>query len=424
MFLRALIIFAILLIIDFYVFQGFKLLFPARSSGRNPWQIVYWAISAAGFAFIILAFTTNWSSWPRVLKVYPFAFIAIIYISKLFVVVFLILDDAIRAVRFVYEFTVQKFSAKAEAVTSASSVTGSLPNISRIKFLTQAGAAIAGVQFVSLLYGMAKGAYDFRVRKVSLTFPNLPEGFDGIKILQISDIHSGSFSGTRQLENALSLINEQGADVIFFTGDLVNDRADEAEEFGNVFEKIKSPMGVYSILGNHDYGDYTRWNSLEEKKQNLQRLKNLQLQFGWKMLNNSHTYIERNNSRIGLVGVENWSSHLRFKKYGNMKDAVTNFNPETFNILLSHDPSHWNAEITSEHKYIDFTLAGHTHGMQFGIEIPGFRWSPVQYIYKEWADLYANQQQRLYVNRGLGFIGYPGRVGILPEITVFELRKS
>jgi len=418
MFLRALIIFSVLLIIDFYVFQGFKLLFPNRNPGKiNLWHIAYWSISALGFLFIILAFTTNWNNWPRTLKIYPFAVVAIIYLSKLFVVVFLLLDDAIRMVRFAYEFIAQKLSSKEEAVST-------LPNISRIKFLTQVGAVIGGVQFISLLYGMAKGAYDFRVRKVVMNFPNLPDGFDGIKILQLSDIHSGSFSGTRQLENALSLINEQGADLILFTGDLVNDRSVEAEEFGYVFEKIKSPMGVYSILGNHDYGDYARWNSLEEKKQNLARLKNLQSEFGWKMLNNTHAYIEKNNSRIGLVGVENWSRSHRFKKYGDMKVATQNFTPEQFNILLSHDPSHWNAEVTSEYNYIDLTLSGHTHGMQFGIEIPGFRWSPVQYVYKEWADLYKNQQQNLYVNRGLGFIGYPGRVGILPEITVFELRKG
>ncbi|MBK5286484.1 MAG: metallophosphoesterase [Bacteroidia bacterium] len=418
MFLRALIIFAILLIIDFYVFQGFKLLFPSRTTGKiNSWHVGYWAVTAAGFCFILLIFTTTWIHWSRLFRVYPLAIVSIIYISKLFIVVFLLLDDGIRAFRFTYEFIAQKFS-------SSNEVAASLPNISRIKFLTQVGTAIAGVQFISLLYGMAKGAYDFRVRKVVMNFSNLPDGFDGIKILQLSDIHSGSFSGTRQLENARSLINEQGADLIFFTGDLVNDRADEAEEFGYVFEKIKSPMGVYSILGNHDYGDYTKWNSLEEKKQNLQRLKNLQAEFGWKMLNNANTYIERNNSRIGLVGVENWSNHLRFKKYGNMKDATAGFAPEQFNILLSHDPSHWNAEVTSEYNYMDLTLSGHTHGMQYGIEIPGFRWSPVQYVYKEWADLYKNQQQNLYVNRGLGFIGYPGRVGILPEITVFELRKG
>jgi len=257
-----------------------------------------------------------------------------------------------------------------------------------------------------------------------LSFPNLPEGFDGIKIVQLSDIHSGSFGGTRHLENAISLTLDQGADVIFHTGDLVNDRSSEAEEFGFTFEKLKAPLGVFSILGNHDYGDYVHWNSVEEKKQNLQMLIRLQQEFGWKMLNNAHTYIERNGSRIGLVGVENWSRSQRFKKYGNMGDAVQNFEKQPFNILLSHDPSHWNGEITSAYPYMDLTLSGHTHGMQFGIEIPGFRWSPVQYVYKEWADLYENNSQRLYVNRGLGFIGYPGRVGILPEITVLELKRG
>ncbi len=417
MFLRALIIFAVLLIIDFYVFQGFKLLFPSKGAGRNLWYILYWSIPVIALIFILAAATTKWNLWYRPLKIYPFAVIAVIYISKLFIVVFLLLDDVIRAVRFVYEFIADKFSSKPE-------VASTLPNISRIKFFTQVGAAIAGVQFISLLYGMARGAYDIRVRKVSLAFPELPEGLDGIKIIQLSDIHSGSFAGSKYLENAVSLSLDQGADLIFFTGDLVNDRSTEAEEFGRIFERIKAPMGVYSILGNHDYGDYVHWDSLEEKKQNLQSLKNLQKQFGWKMLNNSHTYIERNNSRLGLVGVENWSKNLRFKKYGNMKDAVQNFEKQPFNILLSHDPSHWNAEITSTYQYLDLTLSGHTHGMQFGVDIPGFRWSPVQYVYKEWMDLYQNKSQRLYVNRGLGFIGYPGRVGILPEITVFELKRE
>jgi len=371
----------------------------------------------AAFLLFILSFTTRWIHWSHLFRVYPLAFFIIIYISKLFVVAFLLIDDGIRVVRFAYEFIAQRFSSKEETVSM-------LPNISRIKFLTQVGAVIGGVQFTSLLYGMVKGAYDFRVRKVALNFPDLPKGFDGIKIVQISDIHSGSFNGPRQLENALSLIDDQGADLIFFTGDLVNDRSVEAEDLGTVFEKIQAPMGVYSILGNHDYGDYIRWNSMEEKRQNLERLKNLQKEFGWKLLANSNTYLERNGSRIGLVGVENWSRSQRFKKYGDMKTATENFSPEAFNILLSHDPSHWNAEITSQYKYVDLTLSGHTHGMQYGIEIPGFRWSPVQYVYDQWADLYTQEKQNIYVNRGLGFIGYPGRVGILPEITVFELRKS
>ena len=416
MFLRALILFSILLIIDFYVFQGFKLLFPSRP-GRNWWYILYWAIPVIAFLFVVAAATTRWELWYRPLKIYPFAIIAVIYISKLFVVIFLLLDDIIRAGRFVYEFISDRFSSGPEAAST-------LPNISRIKFLTQVGTAVAGVQFVSLLYGMARGAYDIRVRKVSLTFPELPEGFDGVKIIQLSDIHAGSFASPRHLENAISITLDQGADYIFFTGDLVNDRSIEAEEYGKSFEKIKAPKGVYSTLGNHDYGDYVRWNSLEEKRKNLQDLVNLQKEFGWKMLNNSHTYLEHNGSRMGLIGVENWSSNMRFKKYGNMNVALQNFEKQPFNILLSHDPSHWNSEITSAYPFVDLTLSGHTHGMQYGVDIPGFRWSPVKYVYKQWLDLYEENSQRLYVNRGLGFIGYPGRVGILPEITVFELKRA
>jgi predicted MPP superfamily phosphohydrolase len=230
--------------------------------------------------------------------------------------------------------------------------------------------------------------------------------------------------GTNHLEKAVRMILDQKPDVIFFTGDLVNDLHTEALEFRETLMKLQAPLGVYSILGNHDYGDYYQWHNAEDKHENLEKLKEFQRSLGWKLLTNEHTYIEKNGQRIGLIGVENWSARLNFRKYGDMKKSTYQMEPADFNILLSHDPSHWKAEILQEYKYIDLTLSGHTHGMQFGIEIPGFKWSPVQYVYKEWADLYSENEQHLYVNRGLGFLGYPGRVGILPEITLFELSNA
>jgi predicted MPP superfamily phosphohydrolase len=272
-----------------------------------------------------------------------------------------------------------------------------------------------------MIYGMVGTAYSYRVRKVKMKFPNLPSAFSGLRIVQISDLHTGSFMGTSHLERAVHLVLEQKPDVIFFTGDLVNDLHTEAIEFRETLRKLQAPLGTYSVLGNHDYGDYFQWKSSEAKHDNFEKLKELQSNLGWKLLLNEHHFIEKDGHRIGLIGVENWSLRLNFHKYGDMQKATHTMEPAPFNILLSHDPSHWRAEILKEYKFVDLTLSGHTHGMQFGIEIPGFKWSPVQYFYKEWADLYSHGEQYLYVNRGLGFLGYPGRVGILPEITLFEL---
>jgi len=217
---------------------------------------------------------------------------------------------------------------------------------------------------------------------------------------------------------------KENADIIFFTGDLVNDLHTEALEFREVLSRLKAPMGVYSILGNHDYGDYYRWPNQEAKDENLRQLKSFHGEVGWKLMLNEHTYLEKDGHKIGLIGVENFSGHRNFSRYGNMKTATENYEVQPVNILLSHDPSHWDVEITNKYRFVDLMLSGHTHGFQFGVEIPGFKWSPVQYFYKQWADLYQNEHQYLYVNRGLGFIGYPGRVGILPEITVFELNHA
>lgn len=359
----------------------------------------------------------DWHTWPKALRTYSFALIVIIYLSKLFVVVFLLLDDILRLFRLIFTWAGTKF------FTSNTSLNESF-RISRLNFLVKTGFILGSIPFFSMIYGMIGGAYNFRVKKVALRFPKLPAAFAGLKIVQISDLHTGSYMGTNHLSTAIDLVMKENADIIFFTGDLVNDLHTEALEFREVLMRLKAPLGVYSILGNHDYGDYYRWPDDASKKENLRLLKSFHGEVGWKLLLNEHTYLEKNGDRIGLIGVENYSGHRNFSRYGNMKTATENYEVQPVNILLSHDPSHWDAEITNKYKFVDLMLSGHTHGFQFGIEIPGFRWSPVQYFYKQWADLYENNNQYLYVNRGLGFIGYPGRVGILPEITVFELSHS
>jgi predicted MPP superfamily phosphohydrolase len=412
---RFLILLLILVAIDFYVFQGVRVLVHNKSEQtQRIVNLVYWSIAGLCFLIILLGNLIDYHQWPKQLRVYSFAMIAVIYFSKIFVVLFLLIDDLQRLVRWTGNYVASLFSDKPAA-------TG---GISRLEFLTKVGFVIGSIPFFSMIWGMIDGAYRYKVHKVKLDLPNLPSAFNGLKIVQISDLHTGSFMGTDHLTKAVDLILQQQADVIFFTGDLVNDLHTEALEFENTLNRIKAPHGVYSILGNHDYGDYYKWPSIEDKISNLEKLKAFHGDLGWKLLLNQHTYIEKDGEQIGLIGVENWSARRMFTQYGNMTAATHDMKPAAVNILLSHDPSHWDAEVNKKYPFVDLTLSGHTHGFQFGIEIPGFKWSPVQYMYKQWADLYKENNQYLYVNRGLGFLGYPGRVGILPEITVFELNKA
>jgi predicted MPP superfamily phosphohydrolase len=293
----------------------------------------------------------------------------------------------------------------------------------RTDFLLKAGLILAAVPFISILYGMAYGKFNFKIQKVKLTFPDLPASFDGLKIIQISDLHLGSFNGnTQQVENAIKMVNEQKADYILFTGDMVNTKADEMESYIPVLKTLTAGKGKFSILGNHDYGDYHTWNSAEEKKENLQRLFKLQEEADLRLLRNEAVVLEKNNEKIALIGVENWGLPP-FPQYGNLEKAMANVKDIPFKILMSHDPSHWDAEVRPESD-INLTLSGHTHGMQFAIRVPGWRWSPVKMKYPRWAGLYREGKQLLYVNIGLGFIAFPGRVGTPPEITVFELHKA
>jgi predicted MPP superfamily phosphohydrolase len=283
---------------------------------------------------------------------------------------------------------------------------------------------LAALPFGAMIYGMIKTGFDLRIRKIVLSFPNLPDGFEGFRFVQISDIHSGSFIHESYFEEAFRSIQTLNPDAIFFTGDLVNNTAEEAERFHKTWAALSAPMGVFSTLGNHDYGDYVVWPSEEEKASNLERLIKVHEKAGWTLLRNQHHVLKRNGSEIALLGVENWGASMRFPKKGDVKKASAGLKNLPFRILLSHDPSHWDALVRPQHPEIDLMLSGHTHGMQFGIEIPGFKWSPSKYFYKQWGGAYRENRQVLYVNRGLGFLGYPGRVGIQPEITEITLIKG
>ena len=294
----------------------------------------------------------------------------------------------------------------------------------RRKFVSQIALGIAAVPFLSLLYGMTKGKYNFKVIKQTLFFPDLPESFDGTTITHISDIHSGSFDDPEKIKYAVELINEQNSDLILFTGDIVNTHATEMHPWIEIFKGIHNPeFGKYSVLGNHDYGEYINWPSQKDKLNNFEAIKDLHRQIDFKLLLNENVKLKKGFNEIAVVGVENWGHN--FKKAGDLVKASTGLNKNDFKILMSHDPSHWEYEVKNHENYYHLTLSGHTHGLQFGIEIPGFfKWSPVQYVYKQWAGLYENLGRYVYVNRGFGFHAYPGRVGIWPEITVIELKKG
>jgi predicted MPP superfamily phosphohydrolase len=341
-----------------------------------------------------------------------FAILIAFFIFKLFAAVFFLIDDIRRMIQWLWgKFFYQ--SPDGEIIQSS-------PKINRSLFLSWLGIAVGGSLFTSLLYGFTN-KYNYKVRRVPLSFPNLPLAFKGLRIVQISDVHSGSFTNSDAVQKGVEKIMALRPDLILFTGDLVNNKHDEMIPYLEIFKKLRAPLGVYSIFGNHDYGDYISWDSPEQKIENLEKLKLIHKQLGWKLLWDEHTPIEKNGAQIALIGIQNWSALGNFPKYGNLSKAYTGAEKYPFKILMSHDPTHWDAEVRPKFSDIDLTLSGHTHGFQFGVEIPGFRWSPVQYVYNQWAGLYQVGKQAIYVNRGFGFIGYPGRVGILPEITLLEL---
>lgn len=297
----------------------------------------------------------------------------------------------------------------------------SAEQLERRKLASQIALSVAAVPFISLVWGLVKTAYDFKVHRINVSSSKIPAAFHGLKIVQLSDIHTGSLQSSRQLRKAINLVNELKPDLIVFTGDLVNNQSDEALPYMDMLKELHAPMGIYSILGNHDYGDYTHWDSPDDKKRNMDEMYSIHRKLNWRLLLNEHVTLEREEEKIALIGIENWGANLNFKQYGKLDQAYHGTENYAYKILLSHDPSHWSHEVLNKYRGIDLTLSGHTHGFQFGVEIPGFKWSPSQYIYPQWAGLYRSREQLLYVNRGLGCIGYMGRVGIKPEITLIEL---
>ncbi len=413
------IFFFVLLLIDLYAFQAFRFVIRRFSqSAIRRIKILYWSVSCFCFALIILTLYTDWHSWNIYFRTYGFALLIILIASKIVLDLFVLVDDLIRFFRWLL-LKISSWFKKPERIKAVRQSR----SISRSDFIIKMGVFIGSIPFFSMIYGMAFNPYNYKVRNLRLILPDLPGSFDGFRIVQISDIHTGSFLSTDPLARAVNIINEQNPDVVFFTGDLVNYNHEEALIFIDILKKIEAKHGVISIFGNHDYGDYYKWKNLEAKENDIQELRKIHSQLGWNLLWDEHLYIERAGEKIGVIGVQNCSSH-GFSNYGNLEKATKNISYTPVNILLSHDPSHWRKEVIKKYPDINLTLSGHTHGMQFGVEIPGFKWSPIQYIYKEWAGLYQEKNQYLYVNRGLGFIGYPGRVGILPEITVIELKKK
>lgn len=412
---------AVVAAIDLYYYRGLRSVVRAGrklAPYKEVIRISYWIFTVFSLLFFCFAmyFYITETAPPKFARTYITGFILIVILSKTLGIVFFLLEDARQALKYVAGKMIRR------KVPASPSEHG----ISRSAFLRRSGVIASAIPFASLMYGVIKSAYDYNVIRLRLTFPNLPQAFEGMRAIHISDIHTGSFLSSSPLEDAVGLINDESPDIVFFTGDLVNEIAEEAIPFVETLGKIRAGLGIYSILGNHDYGDYFyRKDDREGKEHNYKLMMDIHKRLGWDLLRNEGRIITRKGESIGLAGVENWGDSERFQKYGDVNLAKKEISGQPFSILLSHDPSHWNSMISREHRDIDLTLSGHTHGFQMGIEIPGyFRWSPSQYIYDQWAGLYARGRQRVYVNRGLGFLGYPGRLGILPEITVIEFVRG
>ena len=399
-----LILLAVILIVEFYAFQSLKTI---TNNKIIKWIWIAFAL-AVYINFFYTVFTTPRSEGQTQGFQLAFGFLLLFLIPKAILLIFMFGEDILRV-----------FQKLVSMVTSGE--TKAFPG--RRLFVSKLALGLASIPFVGFLYGIIQGRYDYKVLKYELSFEDLPEAFDGVTITQISDIHSGSFTNSEKIQYGVNLINEQKSDLLLFTGDIVNNKSEEMEPWIEMFKDFEAPLGKFSILGNHDYGDYIEWKSKEDKINNFQAVKDLHPKIGFDLLLNENRYIEKDGQKIALIGIENWGKG--FNKAGDLEKASQGISKEDFKILMSHDPSHWEYEVKHHELNYHLTLSGHTHGLQMGIEIPGFiRWSPSQYIYKQWAGLYNENGRFINVNRGFGYHAFPGRVGIWPEITVITLKKG
>lgn len=407
----------LLIAFDFYCFKAILAVFNNWKPNTKKWfTISYWAYT---IILIIGVFCSIYFKTVLFLSLKSIILVAffLTMVCKFFMLPFLLIDDLRRLFIKIFRSKQKKTELPTEETTVSEP-------ISRSAFLVKAGLVAAAVPLSSLSWGIVSGAYDYQIKRVKLVLPNLPKAFDGIKMAQLSDIHSGSFYNKVAVKGGVDMLLAEKPDFVFFTGDLVNNLTNEVRDYQDIFAKVKAPLGVYSTLGNHDYGDYYFGREKSQARaKNLQDMLSTHKNMGWDLLMNENRRLKIDGEEIGILGIENWGNG-RFPKYGKMELAHQNTEDLPVKLLLSHDPSHWRGEVLEKYKDIDVAFAGHTHGMQFGVRLKEMQWSPVQYLYKEWAGLYQEQQQQLYVNVGYGFLGYPGRVGILPEITIFELKRA
>jgi predicted MPP superfamily phosphohydrolase len=397
----------ILIVLQWYSLQAVKTL----TSQKWIWVCYFAAVVLIIGNLVVHTLVLERSVVMEPRLMYAIGFFISLFVFQMIITLILLSEDVFRIPQTIYAYF-SKFPGQTEFAPA------------RRAFVSKLAIGIASIPLVSLLYGMYHGKYNYKVLKYTLTFDDLPEAFDGFTLTQISDLHSGSFDNVEKVNYGIDLVNQQNSDVIFFTGDLVNNKTAEVLPWMEHFSKLSAPYGVYSVLGNHDYGDYTQWNTNDEKSNNFRTLCDVQKEMGWDLLLNESRFIEKSGERIALVGVENWGMG-GFKRAGDLNKSLAQVSDSDFKILLSHDPSHWEAEVLPHPYKIHLTLSGHTHGMQFGIDIPGwFKWSPVQWRYKQWAGLYEQNQQHINVNRGFGFLAYPGRVGMWPEISVITLKRA
>lgn len=406
-----LIVTLLFLVMDYYLFQA---IVTVSKNWSPTWKGVarygFWitttvSVLALGWYLFSNPYDSLMRPWVRT------ALIAI-YLSKFFGILVVFIDDLQRGVRWLanYFYTPNKEPLPGIAIP-------------RSEFLAKTALIAASVPFGAMTFGILSGAHDYRVKRVTVKLPNLPKSFDGIKIGHLSDIHSGSFFNKTAVKGGVEMMVNEKPDLIFFTGDLVNNQSSEVKDYINIFDKLKAPLGVYSVTGNHDYGDYFNWESQDAKRKNFRNLMEAHRLMNFKLLMNDHHFIGQGADKIAILGNENWGGG-HFAKYGRLSEAYEGTEEAAVKLLLSHDPSHWDAQVRPSYKDIDIMFSGHTHGFQFGIEIGGFKWSPSQYAYKQWAGLYQEGSQYLYVNRGFGYLGYPGRIGMPPELTVMELRRA